>query len=568
MPEILIRRIIALRYSGKHKKLIINRMKKIKLIIFLLFLNIIQASVYAADESVFSGTIYDKEVKDIEGKEFKFRVSEAGITVDIEGAGVIVKTGGCKMRDSFSICVTNTSFAYKNITTYEDIYQAIIEIHVKKSALTLSKNIEKEEILIDEETNVEIILENTADIPAEQVKLTERYPNEIFVSSPEGCSVSFNTIKFEGQVGPNKIRSCKYKIKGLQPIIYESEIKISYFDGFEEKEISSTDTVTVLNYSLNVDFINEFDDITIGDEKNFSLILENINENGGISVTSFKLKIPDAFAIEQRPSDMKEKNNILTWTGKIEKNEKINLTGILTAKKSGSQIFEIDASYKAGKFSRKFNKKYRYTTDCNCPFFVYELGSNIPGKKTNFKVLIKNPNPLIFRNLKVDYDTNIPGIEDFSTVIEGVGGNSAVEILNAEIIIPEEKQEYYFNISASYRSYYNEFFTVKDVKYIPEEESGSQEKLNDTVIDEEVDVGAGSQAKENLSSQVEKESGQEKEPLILSKPKEKIEFSFITMASIAFAVIIVLVLLFLWILKWKKKPQIEIENIQEIERKL
>ena len=254
-------------------------MKKRGFLILFIFLITIKSSFSITQENVFSGTVYKGDVEQIEGKEFEFIVIKDYVSVNIDVMGVTIKNGECKIRNNFNVCVSNVSWDRRNSTTWEDIYKALVDIYVIKSDLTLTQNMPKTELLVGEEVNVKLSLENTADIPAENVLLTQAYPIEILVSDPEGCSLAFNTITFKGQVNPRQIRTCAYKIKGLKPVTYGVLAEASYFDGIETKNITETQTITVLNYSLELDITKDKDKITLGENLEFSLTLRNINED-------------------------------------------------------------------------------------------------------------------------------------------------------------------------------------------------------------------------------------------------------------------------------------------------
>ena len=553
-------------------------MKKRGFLILFVFLIAVKISFSLEQDLVFSGTVYKGDVKQIEGKEFAFIVIKDYVSVDIDVMGVTIKNGECKLRDNFNVCVSNVSWAYRNSTTWEDIYKALVNIYAVKSDLTLTQNIAKTELLVDEEADVKLSLENTADIPAENVLLTQIYPAEILVSDAEGCSLYFNTITFKGQVNPRQIRTCEYKIKGLKPVTQDILAEASYFDGLETKNITDTQTITVLNFSLEVDIARNKEKVTVGDNLELSLALRNINEDNDLTVTSFVFKVPNGFIIKKKPKGMEQNNNLLLWNGRIEKESEINFTADLTAAKSGKQIFDVDASYRIAEFLRDFNKSYKMDIVCNCPFIGYNVGNVVPGLKTDFAVYIKNPGNISFRNLKIDYNTNIPDMQNFSTAFGSILKGSTISLIEERIISPPEGEKYYFNISIIYESPFNEFFVKKEKITIPlalpEAEEEIEEEIeaeilnetetegeigseiqNETELEEEIEVEAQG-IEENITQETEEKEQapkEEKEPIVLLKEEGKIPFEALSVAGII--ILFIFILAFFRIRKGKKEEE-------------
>src|SRR3989338_5113973 len=123
-------------------------MKKIgTLLLFLaLFLFILIQSAYPVyEESVYSGTVKDKEILKIYDKDFQFRIDSASskVVVDIDLSGMIIENGECRIKNNFDVCVKNISFSHKNLTTYIDIYQAEVEVYLIKSNVDVTQTIDK-----------------------------------------------------------------------------------------------------------------------------------------------------------------------------------------------------------------------------------------------------------------------------------------------------------------------------------------------------------------------------------------------------------------------------------------
>ena len=265
---------------------------------------------------------------------------------------------------------------------------------------------------------------------------------------------------------------------------------------------------------------------------------------------------------------MEQNGNLLLWNGKIEKESEINFTATLTAARSGKQIFDVDASYKIAEFLRDFNKSYKMDIACDCPFIEYNVGNVVPGLKTDFAVYIKNPSNISFRNVKIDYNTNIPDMQNFSTAFGSILKGSTIKLIKERVISPPEGEKYYFNISIVYESPFNEFFVKKQSITIPlplpevveEEVQEEAEMLNETQEGEaetEEEIGVEVQEiEENITQETEaKEEApeEEKEPIVLLKEEGEIPFEALSVEVVI--VFLIFILFFFRIRKGKKKEE-------------
>jgi len=113
-------------------------MKKRGFLFLLVFLITLEIS-FAVDDLVFSETVYHRDAVEIEGKQFDFSITDIGASVTVDYSGVIIDKGDCKVKAGFNICITNVTFAYKNLTTYEYIYKALVKVYLKQASLSISK---------------------------------------------------------------------------------------------------------------------------------------------------------------------------------------------------------------------------------------------------------------------------------------------------------------------------------------------------------------------------------------------------------------------------------------------
>src|SRR3989338_3427549 len=480
-------------------------MKKNGILFFTVFLFILMISAYAIyEESVYSGTVKHGEIIEISNTNFQFRIDSVSskVVVDIDSSGLIIENGECRIKDNFDVCIKNISFSHRNLTTYLDIYQAEVEIYLVKSNVDVTHTIDKSSILIDEEATAELSVENTADIAAKDFIATIQIPNSIMATDSEGCKKSPGSIVFREDVQPRQIKKCTYKVKGISGDEFELTANASYFDGVDTVSADS-DPVSVKVYNHSFKISSELNKSRFGIDEIFNITLntENINDQYELAVTAFNIKIPDNILIIKKPKDMARNNQVLSWSGNLIPKEKKSLVAELQARKTGNYTVAAEASYKISKFLIATDHKSDIEVSCDCPYISKELSpkSYAPGQKILLRAfLINQDNSRTFSNIKLNYVTSIPELQDFSTTYTEIKPRGSIGIFDSSFDAPELGNAYHFNISVAYESKNNEVFFEKEsiVIKVPSQVTGKSEDEQEQIGEEEVPLESISEAVE------------------------------------------------------------------------
>tara|TARA_Y100000310_G_scaffold255534_1_gene263024 strand:+ start:14418 stop:16286 length:1869 start_codon:yes stop_codon:yes gene_type:complete len=474
----------------------------------IIFLTIIQTAFSIYEESVYSGSVEDGDSVEIDGHLFEFVIEpiSSKVVVKIDISGVIVSNGECKIKSNFDICISNVSFSYRNLTTYRDVYKAIVNIYQIKSKIDITHTLSKSNILIDEEADAQLSIENTADIVAEDVLATIKLPSSVLATELEGCKKTFDSIVFDEDVHPGQIKTCTYKIRGLSGGDFELAANVTYFNGIEKVSATST-TIEgqVYNSSLKISSKLNKSRFDIGEKMNLTINIKNMNGEHDLRITTFRIKIPQNLLLIKKPKEALRTNDILSWSGSLSTNEDKDFLIQLQAKRSGNHTIVSEASYKISKFLRTAKGVSNVEVYCDCPHILYDFSEQLtlPGQKTNLRALLTNPSKiLVFKNIKIDYNTNIPNVQDFSTTHTDIKSLESIKIFDSQVIGPNIDESYNFNITAIYESA-NQIFVQREniIIKIPdkkepiieepletEEQEVVEEQVTDTVLgDEEVE---------------------------------------------------------------------------------
>jgi len=551
--------------------------KRGPLIIFsIILLFIIMPNVHSiSEESIFSETVEDGDSVEIGGIPFKFRIDSVSnkVYVEIDVSAVIIPSGECKIKDNFKVCIGgNVSFSYRNLTDYRDVYKAPINIYKIqiKSNIGVTSTLGKNKILIDEETTAELAIENTADSPAKDVTATIKIPSAILVKDLEGCKKTFDSIIFQEDVHPTQIKKCTYKIKGLSGDDFNLTAYISFFDGIDKINTTSTVNGKVYNHSLKISSTLDKTRFDIYEKFDLKINVENINDQYDLRVTNFKIKIPEKLLILKNPKDTTRNKGIISWSGTLTSNENKEFLLELQGNRADKYTLVTEASYKTEKFSRSAKKESDIEVYCDCPSIQHDFSQGIvvPDQRIGLTAIINNPSPdNDFKNVKINYHTNIPNIQDYSTAYGKINPLQTIKIFDSSITTPPLDEIYYFNITAIYESSSNQVFVVKDeiiikVPGMEETEAKEETQVEEEFIEieeeqqetEEVQLGT-EETKEILDEKEKKETiGEEILVTTLEDEKESPIKALTIIAYIA-ALIFILVVLIIFKRKKDKKPE-------------
>jgi len=564
-------------------------MKKRGLFYVIFFLILVPNAFSIYEELIYSGTVEDRDVIDIAGSLFEFRIDYVSnkVLVEIDITGIILKSGECKIKGNFDICISNISFSYRNLTTYYEVYKTDVKVYQIKSKLVIKNSIEKNNILINEETTAELTLENTADLVASDVTATIDIPPSILVTNVEGCKKIADTIVFQDNVHPRQIRKCTYGIRGLSPDEFELTADVSYFDGVEQiNTTSNTITPKVYNYSLKIKSKLNKTKFDIEEEFDLTINVENINDQHSLTITTLSINLPGRLLVIKTPPGTTINNNRIGWSGTLAPEESKDLVIKLKSLRTGNFPVLTEASYKISKFLRKAEESANIDIDCDCPYIthVFSQQIDVPEQNVRLKVFLVNPNKIhSFRNVDISYFSDIPHIQDYSTVYSEIKPLETIKIFDSSITGPGLDEVYHLNIQSDYESLGNQIFIVRDNIAIEVPKAEEEMPIDQEIIEEtseqnesEEEIEEQQEEQQKVSLEQEKTGQTIDETEKKAGPGENIQVTTLegkesslinSVTIIAFIAAIVFVLIGTIIFKRKKDDMVEEPSINEEQSK-
>ncbi|MAE43112.1 hypothetical protein CMO93_05030 [Candidatus Woesearchaeota archaeon] len=539
-------------------------------------------SIYG--ENIYSGTVEDGDIINITDKEFEFKIDPVSkkVYIGINVSGIILNSGECKIKDGLNICITNVSWSYRNYDPWYDVYKTLLTVYQIKSGLDIIHTMEKNNLLIDEETTAELSFENTADIVAEDVTATVNIPSSLLVVDTEGCEQSFGNILFEEDVHPKQIRKCTYKIKGLNAGDFELKADVSYFDKVETvNKTSNTISGEVYDYALKIKPKLNKSRLDIGEELNLTIEIENTNEQYDLTMTSFNIKLPEKLLLLKRPQGTTGTNKIISWSGTLQSEESKNFTLQAQSLITSNYAILTKANYKIDKFSRQTEESTDVEVYCDCPFIEHEFSQGIvvPQQRAVLKANLINPSSInSFKNVKLSYVTDVPGIQDYSTVYGKIHPTERIKIFDSSVISPDLGKAYYLNVTVKYESSGGQVFVVREnipIKVPDKKEEIVVEEESEVNVTGEVEEKAEAEEQQDVSLEVEEpgstieetegekeEQADEEIPLSTLDNGEK--SSFMIYAIITFVLALTFIFVLVTIFKRRKEPEVQGETLDDI----
>jgi len=459
-------------------------MQKEVFIYITLMLLIIIPSVYAVDEKeIYSGTVYSNQINtvNISNEIFSFSLSSAhdrAIITLPTNSRVIVKNDSCETTENYKICVGKSEFWYHNATPDESIYKASIKIYQflpETTKIELTRTVETTEFLIGEQTKIEVTLKNTGNVEATNIVYLDPIPSSFAIIKILDCVVYANsthrTIKWYGNLKEGTEKRFYYRIKALQNTTFKSQASISYNNGVEQVQgHSKTSTITVPDYQLNMILTLDKNEVKLGQEANLNINLTNINNNNSITITSFKITIPNELDISTPPKYLTQYYKELSWKGKLAKGE----TQLFNIKLKSKYIENYTLKPRASFIINNIRKEVEKSISLNSygkTLSIYPRVDKevLSSEKSNISVKINNPSSIhSFKNIEVIIESDLPNFIKITKKIANLKPLEFKKIDNIYFTAPEVvgNKDYSVNLSIIYESEYNQILGAKEKKII------------------------------------------------------------------------------------------------------
>jgi len=484
--------------------------KRLYIIVLLIIFPLISA---LEQEKIYSGTFEKGQLVNISNRTFTlYSINSAKAVLNLpDNTGVILTNGSCETKDDYNICCTKIEFSYHNATHDVDVYTASIDIYEflpEKAELEVVKEISKTELLIGEETRINLNIKNIGGIQATDITYSDSIPGSFAIMDISGCVIEVSdgksSIKWHGKLNADAEKKCVYTLRPLDKTSFDSMASANYHNGYElVVNYSNSTTINVSDYKLSMDLTIDKNSIIQDEIANLDITLTNTHNDSAISITSFKVKIPTGLKVAEVPSQLIQNYKEYIWSGKLkaQKTKSFNLK--LKGHYVGSYTIKPAVTSLIDGLRREFDKAIDLDVYGDKLSINTRINEAVLSSETSSVLIdIENPsNESSFWNTELKVESTLPNI----TTTRDLGSFKpldSIKIDDLSFTAPEIyiKKNYSVNITFSYESNYGQIFTEKEEKIVTvigigveeeeAEEEGITEEIEEEIIEEVQEVEA------------------------------------------------------------------------------
>ncbi|MEK6808953.1 MAG: hypothetical protein AABY14_04660, partial [Nanoarchaeota archaeon] len=211
-------------------------------------------------------------------------------------------------------------------TTHTDIYKVKLIVSKFLSKINIERNASKTIVLIGEDTEVKTKIKNNSTILVKNLLIKEPLPKDelsfIGINSNSDCHAYSDSLLIEGNLEPMQEKLCAYTLQALRPTTYTSVLSISYYNGKDTINTTTSQiTINVPKNPLSAEINISKNEISLNEEFITFITLTNTDTLKGINILSIEFEIPDGLELVTLPQKLKLDYRKLSWSGILEPSE-------------------------------------------------------------------------------------------------------------------------------------------------------------------------------------------------------------------------------------------------------
>jgi len=427
-------------------------MKKSVILLVLLLLPVVTAQ----QTSIYSGTVTPGIYEFASGEEFTVNIlgSEGKAIIALTATGFSIENNTCSRDARYEVCADNIRFSHYNhsIAPGFTILQFDLTMYEEFAELSLNRSINQDELHIGNKANYSAIINNPTTETARNVIFTDNLTEhlEIFLQIPSDCTLEGTVLKWKGTIEGGKRKQCYALIEGLKAGTASTTAKVIYTTLIENKSLSDTYAVEVLDYPLQ-QIISVPENITVGDE--FRAII-NLTSTHNISLTDLRLKIPSSFKVIEWSGGNSYNGRTLQYDGSFSEGDNHTIEFTLRALASGNHTFTGEYVIFFDRLTQTYERQSTIFVSSFVPTLALLNSSINDGKLT---VILNNPTEQDFSDVTIQVKIGIPLTRDsahFSDLTY-----LGFQTFTAEFV--PITGTYNVSVTATYHTLFGERFTIE-----------------------------------------------------------------------------------------------------------
>ncbi len=389
------------------------------------------------------------------GENFTIALLGDYINIKLKSNSMIVKNNTCETSGIYDVCLLITEFSHYNYTEPEKIVnKRDVTITTRVAKLNLTREIEKTEFWIGDETEVRMRIQNIGSRPA-TVSFIDNFSDSFKAQIPLNCDLKEDAVVWKGELDTNQVITCSYRIKAATAGEFSSSATAAYNNGVSDETETDSITFTVKDFPLQLSSNTSSQGIKLGSEV---VAHFDINATENMTVKSLKMLLPNGFRLLGWNGINKIGDGTLEYEGILYAGDGHEFTITFAAEKTG--IFVIQEITKLVLTSNRTSQSFEREIELNVSvdkLYTRIVKSNFSSGTNTLNIFVVNPSSLDFYNVELNIGTSLPlakkeaafskvsllGHQEFSEEFEAYAGT------------------YPIKTTLTYSSLYGEIFSVE-----------------------------------------------------------------------------------------------------------
>ncbi len=412
-------------------------------------------STQATNETIIKGWIKAENIT-IGNEVYNFVLNEEPKYVVLGFGNTFLKVSAayCDTKDYLQLCVDDVQFNRTDPVTRIRYYKAYVTLKRLNAELTAARTAIISEGVIGDSFEITTTFQNTGLRKATDIFFVEKIPNSFTINiDKSNCNINLdsNIIFWKGDLDISQKTDCKYSIISSESGVTKLESNISYNNGLTNKTIIfSPIAFNIKNGSLEIQKSLSTSKMEVSSIFTLNASVTNVLAEEDPEVL-FKVDVPKELRILNKTYEFDKDGNIVSWSGKLSKGHKINLSLTLILTNYGNFSIPIIASYTTSGKDKIFINRVNISSIAIPLEVIYLPSSYYVNSSQNFSLYIAlkgNTNKYFYKNIEASLSSDIPNFKSTYKNFEKQFGNySILRVFNDSFTIPDLKHNTTFNIT-------------------------------------------------------------------------------------------------------------------------
>ncbi len=428
-----------------------------KPLLFAVFFLILAATAQAAiyEEQIFSEKLASSGAYTASNGE-NFTIAFLGdyVNIGLPSGALIVKNDTCEASGIYDVCLMINEFSHYNLTGPERVVnKRSVTIKTRVAKLNLTREIEKMEFWIGDETEARMRIQNIGERPA-TVSFLDNFSDAFDVALPLTCDARGNMVTWKGELKGNEVVTCNYRIKAEKAGTFSSSAVASYHNGVAEKAETDRKTLNVKDFPLQLRSNISGQSLRLGSEATAGFAI-NATEN--MTVKSLKIVLPEGLRLLGWNGISKIGDGTLEYEGALNSGGGHEFAVSFAAEKTGTlPIIETTRLFLTDRrISQEFEREIKVNVSVE-GLYARIVKSNFSRGENTLDIFVVNPSNQDFYGVKLAIGTSLP-------LAKNEAAFSKVSLLGHEEFsegFDAAPGEYPVTTTLAYSSIYGETFSV------------------------------------------------------------------------------------------------------------